>query len=1173
MAIEEILERLRSGERELHIGEIAGVGKAFLVSFLVRELEERILVVCPTEKDAQLMCMDLKFFLPGESVFLFPSLDLISSDPFLYDRQSEIKRIFVLNSLLEGSSRIVVTSMQALIQRTLPRRVFELYRRKLSLGDIIERDELVKTLMAGGYTRNTLVSSEGEFSVRGYVVDFQLPGSENGIRLEFVGDEIESMRVFDPVTQRSVEEKEGVVLIPAKEMVFSDNSKEIAIHNFRRRSEILGVQKRIRDSLMERLATSFFEINPMYHPLFYRDPDEMGDLFSYLPPGTILVVDDPWMIKRNLEKLKDEWERQRESAQTEERFFLDWEALFLSDRKIEVELTSFSRLYLESLVIGTETEGNPVFSCSTELGLNKASTNVEGGPLVHLIEKIKMWLEMGMRVIFVCGGADSVQRSIHLLKNYGLSPQEMKRDNRFVANLCGVGRRGLVEICEGQINRSTIIKDMGLVFIYEDDVFGRKLRRRRIYRSPREAFFLRSFSELKEGDYVVHRDHGIGIFRGLKRIKVEEIENDFLLIEYAEGDKLFIPVDRLEAIQRYIGPDGHVPRVDRLGGSNWESVKERVKRSIREVAEELVTIYAAREALEREPYASPDSLDEEFAALFPYEETPDQAKAIEDVYVDMESTKPMDRLVCGDAGFGKTEVAIRAAFRAVMSARQVAVLVPTTVLAEQHYVTFKERFRNYPVRIEVLNRLRSKSEQRKIIDDLKKGLVDVVIGTHRLLQKDIQFRNLGLVIIDEEQRFGVAHKEKFKRLRTLVDVLTLTATPIPRTLHLSLVGIRDLSVINTAPEGRQPVKTYVVEFDDHVIREAIRRELDRGGQVFLLHDRVRSIVPMARYVQRLVPEAKVGVVHGQMKPADIESEMVKFIHRERDVLVCTTIIASGLDIPTANTIIVNRADRFGLSQLYQIRGRVGRSREEAYAYLVVPKGISLSTDAAKRLKILMEFSEPGSGFRIAASDLELRGAGDLLGLAQSGHVSAVGYELYTELMEKALKELRGLSQPEEEFRPEIHIGVSAFIPSDYVEDERQRLSMYKRISMAQSEAEIEELKREMLDCFGCIPEEVENLLNVIRIRNELMKIGGKRLVCNRNQLTITLSSNSPIEPKRLMSLARDELKGLRLSPDYALTVPIGYVEGRNVCEKVFSVLRLVNVRAKVFQRQKEGLVV
>jgi transcription-repair coupling factor (superfamily II helicase) len=643
---------------------------------------------------------------------------------------------------------------------------------------------------------------------------------------------------------------------------------------------------------------------------------------------------------------------------------------------------------------------------------------------------------------------------------------------------------------------------------------------------------------------VVHKDHGIGLYRGLQKLTVEKIENDFLLIEYADGDKLYIPVDRLDIIQRYIGPDGFSPKIERLGGASWEAMKEKVKKSIREVAEGLVAIYAAREIMERNAFAPLDRHYDEFCSLFEFEETPDQARAIEDIHADMDKVKPMDRLICGDAGFGKTEVALRASFRSVMEAKQVAVLVPTTILAEQHYRTFQERFRNYPVRVEVLNRLKTKARQQEIVTDVNRGKVDIVIGTHRLLQKDLRFKDLGLVVVDEEQRFGVADKEKLKKLRTLVDVLTLTATPIPRTLHLSLVGLRDLSIINTPPESRLPIKTYVIEFNEEIIRDAIRQELDRGGQVYFLHDRVKSIFTMARFVEKLIPEARVSVVHGQMKPKDIENAMVGFVRRESDVLVCTSIISAGLDIPSANTIIINRADRFGLSQLYQIRGRVGRFKEEAFAYLLVPKGAMLSADAQKRLQVIMEFSDPGSGFRIASNDLDIRGAGSLLGLSQSGQVSAVGYELYTELMEKTIQELKGEPVVEEEVKPEINLGISAFIPAAYMVDEHQRLVTYKRISMASSGEDLEEIKNELTDCYGFVPREVENLFKVIRIRNMMKKIKGKKMGYDGKQFLIAFQSDSPMDPAKILELTRKKSKSVKFTPDYKL-----YVQAAGLAEE------------------------
>ena len=627
------------------------------------------------------------------------------------------------------------------------------------------------------------------------------------------------------------------------------------------------------------------------------------------------------------------------------------------------------------------------------------------------------------------------------------------------------------------------------------------------------------------------------MYRGLQKLSVEKIENDFLLIEYADKDKLYIPVDRLDMIQRYIGPEGFTPKTERLGGSAWEAMKEKVKKSIREVAEELVAIYAAREIMERQAFAPPDRLYEEFSSLFEFEETPDQAHAIEDVHSDMDKSKPMDRLICGDAGFGKTEVALRAAFRSIMESKQVALLVPTTILAEQHYQTFLARFRNYPVRVEVLNRLKTKAEQKQIVEDINQGKVDIVIGTHRLLQKDVQFRDLGLLVIDEEQRFGVADKEKLKKLRTLVDVLTLTATPIPRTLHLSLVGLRDLSIINTPPESRLPIKTYVLEFNEEIVGEAIKRELARGGQVYFLHDRVKSIFTMARYVEKLVPEARTSVVHGQMKPKDIEDAMLRFVHKDSNVLVCTSIISAGLDIPSANTIIINRADRFGLSQLYQIRGRVGRFKEEAFAYLLVPRGAMLSADAQRRLQVILEFTEPGSGFRIASNDLDIRGAGNLLGFSQSGQVSTVGYELYTELMEKTIQELKGEAVMEEEVKPEIHLGIPAFIPAGYMADEHLRLVTYKRISMAGVDDDLAEIRSELIDCYGFVPQEVENLFEGIRIRNLMKKVKGRKMGYDGHQFLIVFQHDSPIDPTKILELTRKKNKGVKLTPDYKLYVP------------------------------------
>ena len=776
----------------------------------------------------------------------------------------------------------------------------------------------------------------------------------------------------------------------------------------------------------------------------------------------------------------------------------------------------------------------------------------EEGLLGPLTEKIRGWIGEGNRVTFVCGGEECLQRMGHLLSRYDLPVR--KAAGAFLDGIDAEDAAAGLFLREGRISGGFHLPGMKLVLLSEEEIFGKKVLRRRV-RPAREGYFLKSFGELSEGDFVVHTEHGIGRYQGLQKLTAGGVENDFLLIGYQDRDRLYLPVDRIDQIQRYIGPDGFVPKVDRLGGTSWETVKERVKKSVREMAEELVSIYAAREVMGREAFSAPDRIYDEFCASFEFEETPDQAKAIEDIHADMSGGKPMDRLICGDAGFGKTEVAMRASLRAALDGKQVAVLVPTTILAEQHHQTFSRRLKPYPIRVEVLNRFRTKAEQQTILEGLSRGTVDIVIGTHRLLQKDVNFRNLGLVIIDEEQRFGVSHKEKLKKLRTLVDVLTLTATPIPRTLHLSLVGLRDLSIINTAPEDRLPVKTHVLEFDEEVIADAIRQELSRNGQVFFLHDRVRSIFTMARLVQKLVPEAQVGVVHGQMTPKEIEGAMTRFVRREDNVLVSTTIIGSGLDIPTANTIIINRADRFGLAQLYQIRGRVGRSKEEAFAYLLVPKGAMLSRDAQKRLQVIMEFTEPGSGFRIASNDLEIRGAGNLLGASQSGHVSAVGYELYTELMDRAIREIKGEAPQEEEIKPEIHLGIPAFIPETYMADEHRRLVTYKKISLAATEEELAGIRAELLDCYGLVPPEVENLLSVIGIRNLLKVLKGKKMGYDGKVMTVFLQEKSPVDPLRIIEIYRRKVRGVQLTPDLKLTIPMPDLKGAEILTRARELLR------------------
>jgi transcription-repair coupling factor (superfamily II helicase) len=1163
-SVRELLERISLGEDRITVGGLEGAARAFLLSLLLRHLRRTLIVIGPTEKEAESLFRDISFFLGSDRSVWLPPWDLLTTDMFAFQRETELTRLEALHRLMFGDPAIVVIPARALMQKVIPRKVLEGYGEWISVGDTRERDELARKLMEGGYIRMTLVEGKGEFSVRGNVVDLFPPMARHPFRLEFFGDELESIRVFDEASQRSINELAEFMLFPAREVILTSERRGRAVRNIRRRSNDLELPRGTKAKLAELMSTGLgASVNPLFYPLFYDaagddDPGARGmdTLFDYFPTNGLLILNDPLAVAQAEEKTENSIDRFLLKASAEERFFLNKESSYLTAAGVADCMREKQQIHIAGLTLGTEVTDRPSvwFDLERDIAIGDALRQVseEDGLLGPLAEKIRGWIGQGRRVTFVCGGEECLQRMGHLFSRYDLPVR--KASAAFLDAIDAEDATAGLFLQEGRISGGFHLSGMMLVLLSEEEIFGKKVLRRRA-RPAREGYFLKSFGELTEGNFIVHTEHGIGRYEGLQRLKAGGIENDFLLIGYQDQDRLYLPVDRIDQIQRYIGPDGFVPKLDRLGGTSWETVKERVKKSVREMAEELVSIYAAREVMGREAFSVPDRIYEEFCASFEFEETPDQAKAIEDIHIDMSGGKPMDRLICGDAGFGKTEVAMRASLRAALDGKQVAVLVPTTILAEQHHQTFSRRLKPYPIRVEVLNRFRSKAEQLSILDGLGRGTVDIVIGTHRLLQKDVNFRNLGLVIIDEEQRFGVSHKEKLKKLRTLVDVLTLTATPIPRTLHLSLVGLRDLSIINTAPEDRLPVKTHVLEFDEEVIADAIRQELSRNGQVFFLHDRVRSIFSMARLVQKLVPEAQVGVVHGRMTPKEIEVAMARFVRREDNVLVSTTIIGSGLDIPTANTIIINRADRFGLAQLYQIRGRVGRSKEEAFAYLLVPKGAMLSRDAQKRLQVIMDFTEPGSGFRIASNDLEIRGAGNLLGASQSGHVSAVGYELYTELMDKAIREIKGESLPEEEIKPEIHLGIPAFIPETYMSDEHRRLVTYKKVSLAATEAELAGIREELLDCYGVVPPEVENLLSVIGIRNLLKTLKGKKLGYDGKVMTVFLQEKSPVDPRRIIDLYRRKVRGVQLSPDLKLTIPMPELKGVEILNRAQELLR------------------
>ncbi len=1160
-----LFDRIKRGEKKMTVSGLQGSAQSFLLSLISRQVDRTMIVIAPTEREARAIHQDISFFLDhGNEAFLYPPWDLSSTDMLAFQQDVELSRMEILCNLIVGKQAIVVVPLKALMQRVIPKKVLETYIETISIGDTIDREHFVQKLSQGGYKRVTLVDEKGQFGLRGHVIDIFPPTALLPVRMEFIGDELESIREYDPASQRSTAELVDFKLSPAREVILSEERRQQAIENIKHRAVELELPRMTRTRLVEMLENGLISsVNPMFLPLFYESfvrtaggsvaqstaeagreylSGDLGTLFDYISQESIIIIDDQPVVEKAGEEIENAIDRFLLKIRSEEKFYLEKKFFHLTEETVLKQADTFQRVYLEGLhIMDSHYDENDAALSNIKV---RQDTDWRPPPVVPrpgegdgllkpLAERIKEWLREGYLVQFLGTGQEEVERLDHLLKQYSLP---VTRSNvSFAKDIEGHRGTGRLVIREGKLTGGFRLPDLKLIVITEEEIFGKKIPRRRT-KPAREGYFLKSFGDLNEGDYAVHTDHGIGVYRGLQKLVISEVERDFLLLEYLDCDKLYIPIDRLDQIQRFIGPEGVTPRIDKLGGSSWEAVKEKVKKSVREVAEELVSIYAAREIMDGHAFSPPDKIYDEFCSTFEYEETPDQSRSIEDVLLDMGHEKPMDRLVCGDAGFGKTEVALRASFRAAMEGKQVAILVPTTILAEQHFQTFSRRLKDYPVRVEVLNRLKTKKEQREIVDGINRGIVDIVIGTHRLLQKDILFKDLGLVIIDEEQRFGVTHKEKLKKLRTLVDILTLTATPIPRTLHLSLVGIRDLSIINTAPEDRLPVKTSVFEFSEDIIRDSIRQEISRNGQVFFLHDRVQSIYTMAKLVEKLVPEARIGVVHGRMKGADIEETMARFVRGDCNCLVCTSIIASGLDIPTANTIIINRADRFGLAQLYQIRGRVGRSKEEAYACLLVPKGTMLSRDTQRRLRVIMDFTEPGSGFRLASNDLEIRGAGNILGTSQSGQIAAVGYELYTELMERTIREIRGEPRPVEEAKPEIHLGLPAFIPEDYMPDVHRRLVTYKRLSMASTDEDIEKVREEIVDCYGYVPPQVENLFDVIGIRNLLAVVKGKKMVYDGKNMLIDFSRESPVNASRIIELSRRKAAGMKLTPDFKLSV-------------------------------------
>ncbi len=1021
-----------------------------------------------------------------------------------YHRETSTSRLAALSRITQRrlKSYVLVTYVDPLLQKLVPRDVLGNYCELVMTNEEIDRDTLVDSLDAGGYTRATLVEEPGEYAVRGGILDLFSPGDENPIRIEFFGDLVESIRYFSPFTQRGTQELVETIIVPATEAVIPKVSLPHVQARLREAGTAAGLTAdQVRDYVTQIREFGRFPGIESMLSVVYGDLDT---LFDYLPDTTLFVMDEPESLATKAEEFKDRVNHNFDTVVEEKRLCVAPESIYLDWPVCLKRARQFKTLSFKQVVLESDRAGADVFdlACTDNRGLSEQIQNrgKEESPLAPLIQWIEERVEKGRCVVCVLGQDSQAKRLCALLAPYGIVPQACN-DFTMLTN----APPGMY-YCLGHLSAGFSPKGATFCLLTENEIFGKKRIRRR--QSPQRHLKTEFIApeELKNGDIVVHMEHGVGRYDGLCSLTVSGITQDFLLIVYQDDDKLYLPVDRMEMIGKYVGVDGYTPVLNKIGSKSWIKSKAKAKAEVEKMAADLLALYAKRRVSKGFSFSRPDNYYNDFEAAFPYEETRDQLRAIDDVHLDMEKDTPMDRLVCGDVGYGKTEVAIRAAFKAVNDGKQVALVVPTTILAEQHLGTFKERFKSYPVIIECLSRFRTKKEQADILKRIAAGSVDIAIGTHRLLQKDVAFKSLGLLVIDEEQRFGVKHKETLKKKRADVDVLALSATPIPRTLHMSLTGMRDISVITTPPADRQPILSYISKNEDAIVKDAIRKELSRKGQVFFVHNNIQTIFKTAEHLQALVPEANIGVAHGRLSETELEKVMVQFINRSINVLVCTTIIESGLDIPSANTMIINKAERFGLSQIYQLRGRIGRGDDQAYAYLFISDESRLTKDAKKRLSALMEYKDLGSGFQIAMKDLQIRGAGTALGASQSGHIAAVGYDMFLKLLDQAVKDIKG-EDVLDALDPEINVSMSSGFPEDYIESVEQRLTLYRRLSRLNQVSDIADMKKELIDRYGTLPKSAENMLLKIMLRIYAIKAGVKRLDVSPTTLTLEFSTD------------------------------------------------------------------
>jgi transcription-repair coupling factor (superfamily II helicase) len=1098
--------------------------QALIAASIFRREKSPVLWIVKSADDMYKAEEDVLCFLKPEHVRIFPPYDVRPYQDDSPSKEIMAKRITALYTLLTGTASVVITPLQAVLGFTMGKG--DLFSSIISLktGMEMDREDFSLRLVRMGYTREALVDDVGQFSIRGSVMDIFSPGMEEPVRLDMFGDEIVAIKGFDVQTQRTRKVYAEANILPGGEVLLDYPHMKNARALLRRMGE--PGSRFIIEDMEQGIHTPGIE---SYLALFYEKP---STIFDYLPKKTVIMCPDPVETLTLWDEAFNSSVHGYERALTRQKVFLTPEETIISKTDLAKHLAGFDRRISTSLADTLST--SPQAHVTWEM--------LTGGSADAVFDRIVSLVHEGLDV-FIFSSADMMTERIE----YAFATRGIKTettDPEFLLHHGGFGAR--VRMIEGNLSSSYILPELGAALISAEEMLGARRKRRK---TPSGPPIYDPFTQLNVGDAVVHRDNGIGVFKGVVRLEAGGTLSDYVLLEYLGGDRLYVPVYRLSLLQRYIGDTDHYT-IDKLGGTRWANAKAKASASVAILAGELLQLYAKRQAAHGVSYDTASPPIEEFVDSFPFDETDDQLKAVEETYADMASVRPMDRLICGDVGYGKTEVALRAAFVAVMSGKQVAVLVPTTLLARQHLGTFRERMASWPIRVEALSSMSSSAHGKGVLQDLEAGKVDIVIGTHALLSGKIRFKDLGLLVVDEEHRFGVKHKEKIKSLRAEVDVLTLTATPIPRTLNMAISGLRELSIIETPPAERKSIDTLITRFDDEAVQVAINKELARGGQVFFVHNTVSTIDSMARHIQALCPQARVGVAHGQMPRVKLNSIMGSFLDRSITVLVTSAIISSGLDISNANTIIINRADKFGLADLYQLRGRVGRSKTKGYALLLLPEMGRITKDAHKRLSAIKEYESLGAGFHMAMRDMEIRGVGDILGKAQWGHVTAIGYELYQEMLKEAVDSLQG-KQALPEIDPEIRISLDAYIPENYCPDQHLRLGLYKRLFCASTD-ELRDIGDELKDLYGPLPEPVKALLLISEVRDIMKRQRIKKIDMDEEVLRLYLSRDSMLDLERLITFVTQR-KG-RLRPEGFMEIP---VQGHDIPNEIRDILSVV----------------